>query len=75
MTVVKSQIKKWGNSYGMIIPKTIMKSEHLQENQDIEIILVKDSKKVLKETFGMAKGKLKKSAQQIKDELRSELYD
>jgi len=29
----------------------------------------------LKETFGMMKGKWKKSAQEIKDELRKELYD
>jgi len=36
--------------------------------------VLKDSKKVLEETFGTLKGKLKKSSQRIKDELRKELY-
>lgn len=43
-------------------------------------ILFKDKKheesiKALRETFGIAKGKFKKTAQEMKDELRRELYD
>ncbi len=75
MVVVKSQLKRWGNSFGVIIPKGIIDSENLKVNQTIELIIAKNSQKVLKETFGMLKGKLKKSGQQIKDELRAELYD
>ncbi len=75
MEIIKSQIKKWGNSYGMIIPKHVIDSENLKENQKIEVLLLKDSKKVFNETFGSLKGKLKKSTQDMKDELRKELYN
>lgn len=75
MAIIKSQIKKWGNSYGMVIPKETIRNENLKENQQVEVILLKDSRKVLKEMFGIAKDKLKKSAQQLKDEIRKELYD
>ena len=75
MVMIETQIKKWGNSYGMILPKDIFRSEKLKVNQKIEIILVKDAKKILKETFGIGKGILKKSGQEIKDELRKELHD
>jgi antitoxin component of MazEF toxin-antitoxin module len=62
-----------GNSMAVIIPKDILDSEKIKENDSIEIILLRDSKKVLEETFGTLK--TKKSAQKIKDELRRELYD
>jgi len=46
----------------------------LKESSENEEQLLRDSKKVFKRTFGIAKGKLKKSTQEIKDELRKELY-
>lgn len=71
---MKTQIKKWGNSFGIIIPKDIIQGEELEENDEIEILIAKPSN-ALKETFGLMKGKFKKSAQQMKDELREELYN
>ncbi len=38
-------------------------------------ILILKQSNALKETFGIFKGKWKKSAQKIKNELRSELYN
>ena len=70
---MKTQIKKWGNSFGVIIPKDIIQGEKLKENDEIEIIIVRPNN-VLKETFGILKGKIKKSTQQIMDETRRELY-
>jgi|GEM_PF-433149 len=75
MPVIEVKLRKWGHSLGVIIPKEIIEREKVRENQTIRIMLMKDSAKVLQETFGMAKGLLKKPAQQIKDELRAELYD
>ncbi len=37
-------------------------------------ILISKKSNVLNETFGMLKGKFKKSSQQMKDELKKELY-
>lgn len=65
--------RRWGNSIGVIIPRDIVKKENLKENLKINILISKNSN-VLNETFGMLKGKLKKSPQQMKDNLRKELY-
>lgn len=73
MTVIQTEVKKWGNSMAVVIPREITKKEHIKENQKLTLIIVKETKNVLKETFGTFK--FKKSAQQMKDEIRKELYN
>jgi len=65
MEVIETKVKKWGNSLGIIIPSNTIEARNIKENDNV---------KVLQETFGMLKGKIKKPTQQIKDELRRELY-
>ena len=74
MTVIKAKVKRWGNSFGIIIPSETIVDKGIKENQNIDVIIVEDSKKILEETFGSLKGKLKKSSQEMKNELRRELY-
>ncbi len=71
---IKLKARKWGNSLGVVIPNEISKELNIKENEDIEIILLKNNN-VLKETFGMLKGKIKESSQKMKDRLRKEMYD
>lgn len=73
MAEAEAEVRKWGNSLGIIIPKETVKKENIREKEKIRFIIVRDSN-VLKETFGMVKGKWKKSAQEIKDQARKELY-
>ncbi len=72
MTEFKGRIKKWGNSFGIIIPKEVIKEKKWKEDDEVTLLSVDTPS--LKEFFGKAKN-LKKSAQEIKDELRRELYD
>lgn len=74
MTIIETKLKRWGNSFGIIIPSEEIRQNNIEENDDIRILIIKDSKKVLKKTFGLLKGKLTKPTQQIKDELRRDLY-
>ena len=74
MIECESTLRKWGNSFGIVIPKEVAKSEHLKEEEKIKFLILRDNK-VLKETFGMMKGRWKKSTQDIKDQLRRELYN
>lgn len=74
MAVIETKLRKWGNSFGVVIPIEIVEKERMRENENLKLIVLKDSRKVLEETFGSLKGKLKKSAQEIKDELRRDLY-
>lgn len=73
--MVKSEAKRWGNSLGIILPKAVVESEHIKEHDQVEYLIVRNGKNVLKETFGMLKGKIKKPTQQIMDEIRADLYD
>ena len=75
MTFIKTEVKKWGNSMAVVIPNETVKKEHLKESETITLIIIKENKNVLKETFGIGKGILKKTGQQMKDEIRKELYN
>jgi len=67
MTEIEVQTRKWGNSLGIAIPKKIIEEEFLHENQKVTI----EIKRVvnLKKLRGLVS--FKKSAQEIKDEMRS----
>jgi len=65
--------RKWGNSLGITLPKEIVESQHLKEHEKIKILVLKETGNLSK-TFGLARGKWKKSAQHIKDEIRKELH-
>ena len=74
MDAIETRVKRWGNSLGVVIPSETITKENVKENDVIKILILKDSTKALKETFGLLKGKLTKSSQQMKDESRKELY-
>ena len=66
-------LRKWGNSYGILVPKEVVQRDQLKENTKIWVLLAKPSP-VLAKTFGTLK-KWKRSSQTIKNQLRKELYD
>ncbi len=72
--MIKGKLKRWGNSFGIIIPKEIVDSEGFEEGREIEFIVIKDSKKRFDEMFGSLKGKLKKSTDKMMRETDRELY-
>jgi len=74
MIECETKTRKWGNSIGLILPKEVTKSEKIKENEKLKILILKQNH-MLKKTFGMFKGKWKKSAQTIKDEIRAELHN
>ncbi len=37
----KSKLKKWGNSYGVVVPKEIVEKEGLREGEVVEIFVRK----------------------------------
>ena len=65
--LVNAVVKKWGNSYGVILPVKIVRENDLTENEIIEIQIKKKIRNI-KALYGTLK--LDKSTQKIKDELR-----
>lgn len=72
MVEVTSKVRKWGNSYGIIIPTDVLKKKGIREGEEVDAIIIKKSN-VLRETFG--KVKFKKSVEQLMKETDKELYD
>jgi len=70
MIEVKTRLKKWGNSLGLVIPKN--KNEKMMEGEEVIAIVIK-KQNVLKETFGTFK--FKKSVQKMMREVDKELYN
>ena len=52
--MIASKIKKWGNSFGVLIPKSELEKRHLGENQEVIIEITKKGSP-LKELFGFGK--------------------
>lgn len=73
MVNCEAKVKKWGNSLGLVLPREIVEEMKLKENQSLDIFLVNKGSISLSKIYG--KCLFKKSAQQIKDEIRGELYD
>ncbi|MHB8568404.1 MAG: AbrB/MazE/SpoVT family DNA-binding domain-containing protein [Nitrososphaerales archaeon] len=46
----KSRIKRWGNSFGVIIPREIVEKEGLEEGEEVEISVRKPTD--IKQLFG-----------------------
>lgn len=59
-------IRKWGNSFGVILPKELVEKEKLELNKKVVINIVK--KKDFSDIFGTLKTKM--SAQEFKDMVR-----
>ena len=61
--------RKWGNSLGITIPNKIVEEENITLKDELVVdIRKKDGLREIRGLFG--KFKFKKSAQQIKDEMR-----
>lgn len=63
---IEVEIKKWGNSIGVVLPKTLVEKEELKENDKIVLDIVR--KADLSKTFGTLKRKM--SGQEFKDLVR-----
>ena len=67
--MIISKTRKWGSSLGVVIPKEVAKELKLRENQEVRIDIA-PNENPLKELFGIGKGKITKSTEQILRESR-----
>lgn len=72
METVQVQLRKWGRSMGLVIPKATIEKGKFREGEEVEILVIKKSN-ALRETFG--KLKLKRTTEQIMKEIREESWD
>jgi len=72
MIEVEAKVRKWGRSFGVVIPKEKIKEEGIKEDETIKILISKKTN-VLRETFGTMK--FKRTTQEILDESDRENWD
>lgn len=65
--MIDLEVKKWGNSLGIIIPRDIVRKHDIREKNIVSISIVKTAD--LKDAFGLLKKK-PTSAQKFKDFVR-----
>jgi len=66
---IKARTRKWGNSIVIVIPRHVAKATHIVENEEIVVYIRK--RLVAGDLFGKSKRKSKRTAQQIKDDMRA----
>ena len=69
MIEIRSKLRRWGNSFGIVVPQSALNGE-IKENDEI-IVLITTQNLSLENVFGILKNK-KLDAQKIKDEIREE---
>jgi len=73
MQELKTNIKKWGNSYGIVVPIDVLKKEKIKEGDKVTIFVKKSNNNVLREMFGSFK--FKKPINELMKEVDKELYN
>ncbi|MBU2616385.1 MAG: hypothetical protein KKB79_00170 [Nanoarchaeota archaeon] len=72
MMEIKTKLRKWGNSFGVVVPQKDIESSGIKEGEEIILLLRKENKEdVLKEMFGTFK--FKKSTDKLMKEIDNEL--
>ena len=66
------KLRKWGRSFGVVIPKETVNGEKFKEGDDMKIIITRKTN-VLRETFGTLK--FKRSTDEILKEVDKEGWD
>ncbi|MBI2670617.1 hypothetical protein HYX18_01395 [Candidatus Woesearchaeota archaeon] len=72
MISLKSKVREWGNSFGLVISKDKAKEFGLKPGDSVEIILKKEEN-ILGKVFGTLK--FKKSTKRMMRESDKELYN
>ena len=72
MVEIKTKLRKWGNSLGIVVPQSVVKDGGIQEGDKVIAIVLKEGN-VLRDMFG--KVKFRKSTQKMMGEINAELYN
>lgn len=65
---IKTIARKWGSSIGVILPKSVVDSKKISEND--ELIIEIKNRPLAGQFFGRFEKKITKSAQELKDDAR-----
>lgn len=73
MIELKTKLRKWGNSFGVVVPINSLQTENLKENEEVRVFITSERKVDLRKLFG--KHKFRKSVKRLMRETDRELYN
>ena len=73
MIEIKSKIRRWGNSFGLVVPTRIVESGEAQEGDEVTALIIGRKRVNLKKLFG--KHKFRKPVGQLMRETDEEIYN
>ena len=74
MIEIRTRIRKWGNSFGIVVPVKLLEKGNIKEGEEV-IALISERKRVnLKKLFN-ANLKFKKTTEQMMEETDRDLYN
>jgi len=72
MIEIRTKLRKWGNSFGVVVPQKDIEGTGLEEGESITLLLKKE-KPNLRKLFGAHK--LSKPVEKLMNEMDEELYN
>ena len=73
MIEIRSRLRRWGNSFGIVIPQRFIEVENAKEGDEIIVLIKKENETILKEMFGTFN--FKKTTAQLIREANQDLYN
>jgi len=77
MEEIVTKIRKWGNSYGVLLPKLVIDNQQLKEDSEVKISVRLHKKLTVNDLFELSKKhplKTRKNTEEIMKEMDYELY-
>ena len=78
MERIRTMVRKWGNSLGVILPREVVEKEKLREGLEISIAITPKNTTTVGELFDLSEKmrlpKLKKSTEKIMKEVDAQLW-
>ena len=72
MERIKMNIKRWGHSFGIVIPMRLIKKERIKDGSEIEVIIQPKQKTKVKDIFGILK--IKQDTSKLMKDVDKELW-
>lgn len=69
MEKTSAKVKRWGNSFGVILPKSLIENQKIREGMEIELVVKPLNKTKVEDIFGILKGKIKRSTADLLKEV------
>lgn len=77
MEQIKTKVRRWGHSFGVVIPKKVIEGQNLNEGSDVTIIVEKKGITTVGDLMQWAKNhpiKLQKSTDELLKEIDQEFW-